>query len=112
MFTSLFRWLTTPVLNESSVDRPLRVRRLSLLLLAGGWTIFLVSCLCGCVLVRYGVPIRGWGELTSGNVSHALLQWTRTITESLGGVLFIAGLVSVGLFDRRDHASPVGVRER
>ncbi len=113
MFTSLFRWLITPVLNESSVDRPLRVRRVSLLLLAGGWTIFLVSCLSGIVLVRSGVPIHSWGDLlASGNVSHALTQWTRTLAEAVGGVLFFAGLFSVEFFDRRDNPATVRVRGR
>ena len=113
MFTSLSRWLTTPVLNESHADRPLRVRRLSLLLLAGGWTIFLVSCLCGCVLVRYNVPIRGWAELTAGDgVSHRVWQWARTVCEAGGALAFFAGLFSVEFFDRRDHPSTIRVRSR
>ena len=113
MFTSILRWLTTPVLEEQNADRPLRVRRLSLLLLAGGWTTFLVSCLCGCVLVRYHVPIRGWAELTAGNgVGHRLWQWARTVSEAGGALAFFAGLLSVGFFDRRDHPATVRVRGR
>ncbi|MDB5324696.1 MAG: hypothetical protein JWM57_265 [Phycisphaerales bacterium] len=105
VLTSLYRWLKTPVIEHCDDDRPFRLRRASLLLLAGGWGVYLISAVAGILLVKAQVPIHGWAELLSGrDVSSAqpVLQWARTVCESIGGATFFAGLASVAFFDRRD----------
>lgn len=107
---SLITWLTQPVVEHHEDERPFRLRRASVLLLGGGWVVFLISCLAGIVIVRQHVPIVGWADLLSGPSSLSSrpgLQWTRTVCEAIGAVSFFAGLASVALFDRRD-----GVRVR
>jgi hypothetical protein len=69
------QWLGETVVDHLGEDdeRPLRLRRASAILLAIGWVAFALACL-----------IRS------------------TPTQFVGGALFLAGLLSVALFDRRD----------
>lgn len=104
---SLIGWLKQPVIEHCDDDRPFRLRRASFLLLAGGWGIYLISCLAGIVLVRANVPIQGWAGLLAGHdtaafSSHWVTQCVRTLCEAVGGLTFFAGLFSVAFFDRRD----------
>jgi hypothetical protein len=104
---SLIAWLKQPVFEHREFDRPFRLRRASLLLLGGGWVVFLISCLAGLAIVQSHVPIVGWADLLqspAGSFSRPVLQWTRTLCEAVGGILFFAGLASVAIGDHRDDA--------
>ncbi|HEX8323258.1 MAG TPA: hypothetical protein VF595_05020 [Tepidisphaeraceae bacterium] len=107
MLSSLLNWLNKPVIQDSGVDRPFRLRLLSVVMMASGWAIFLVSCLIGLWLARYNTPILNWAELVQcrglTNSIHPYLQLLRGATEAVGAVLFIGGMLSVALFDRRDR---------
>lgn len=107
MFTSLFRWLSQPIIDDAGVDRPFRLRLLSAVLLAGGWCVFLVSCLIGWWLARQNVPILAWADLIQcrglTNSHEPLLQVIRGGTEAVGATAFIGGMLSVALFDRSDR---------
>ena len=114
MFTSLSNWLARPVLEVAEVDRPFRLRRVSVLLLAGGWVVFLVSCLIGTWLARHNVPILGYVELTQcrgvTNSVNPYLQILRGVTEAVGGAAFIGGMLSVAVFDRLDERGDARTR--
>jgi len=99
------RWLTRPVIEDSGFDRPFRLRRASLLLLVGGWAVFLGSILIGAWLVHQRVPLHGIADLWGGGdfIVNATSQWARHAAEAVGAASFFAGLASVPLFDRRDR---------
>jgi hypothetical protein len=106
VIATVCRWLATPVVEDFGIDRPFRLRRISLLLLAGGWATFLVSCLLGLYLVRQGVRLHNAADLLTGVTSageYCALQWACRLTEALGAASFFAGLGSVTFFDKRDR---------
>lgn len=105
MLTSLSRWLTSPVVEDFGIDRPFRLRRVSLMLIAAGWLTFLVSCLLGLWLKNAHTPVFGWVDVLRGvSVSSmTAVQYAKLASEVAGGLMFIAGMFSVSLFDRQDR---------
>lgn len=98
---SLKRWLAEPVIVDSGIDRPFRLRRLSLLLLAGGWGVFLAACLVAMWARFQQIPIATFTDLFTADRVDSL-SWTVHLAYVAGGVMFYLGLLSVLIFDRRD----------
>ena len=105
------RWFTTPVVEHFDIDRPFRLRRVSLQLIIAGWVTFLVSILVGLWLTRHGLAIAGYHELFStllgGGMAEKFgdfaIQAFGKATEIAGAALFIGGMISVAMFDKIDH---------
>ena len=111
--TQLKSWLAAPVIEASDMDRPFKLRRISLAAIIVGWATFLASTLIGFYLTRHG-HLAGYHELfavLSGQVAGSptggvALQYAAKLTELSGAALFIGGMLSVSLFDKRDCAMP------
>ena len=105
------RWFTTPVVEDFGIDRPFRLRRVSLQLILAGWVTFLVSCMVGMWLTRHGLAIAGYHELFNAVLAGQLaerfgdfaIQAFAKATEIAGAALFIGGMISVAMFDKVDR---------
>jgi hypothetical protein len=75
IFSRFGSWLSEPLIEHLEGDRPFRLRRASALMLAIGWAGFAIACVLAMVMLQV-----------------------------LTGALFMAGLMSVYWFDRRDDA--------
>ncbi len=69
----LGNWLGEPLIEHTEDERPFRLRRASALLLAIGWAGFAIACMLASMSLQV-----------------------------VTGVVFMAGLMSVHWFDRRD----------
>lgn len=98
---SFKRWLAKPVITDSGVDRPFKLRRVSLLLLAGGWAVFLAACLIAFWARSQGLPVATFTDLFNQPAGDSL-AWSVNLGHLAGGIVFYSGLVSVMAFDRRD----------
>lgn len=97
---SLKRWLAKPVIVDSGVDRPFKLRRISFLLLAGGWVVFFAACLIATWARMQQIPVATFTDLING--ANDGLAWSLNFSYLAGGAMFYAGLLSVPVFDRRD----------
>ncbi len=70
-------WFSKPLIQHLDSDRPFRLRRISAAMLLIGWVVFALAC------VMRSIP-----------------------EQCIGATLFIAGLLSVHWFDRRDDKKP------
>ena len=75
LYRRMGNWLGEPLIEHVEDDRPFRLRRASALMLAIGWAGFAIACVAGSVTLQ-----------------------------AVTGVMFVAGLMSVHWFDRRDGA--------
>lgn len=112
-------WLCHPVIEHHESDRPFRLRRMSAIMLALGWALFLTSCLIGLYAVHNGLPVYNSLDPMTGATwrfgmasvriepeslaTFMQLKLAVTLTGVLGATLFFAGLVSVHAFDRLDE---------
>ncbi|HEX8339848.1 MAG TPA: hypothetical protein VF624_02970 [Tepidisphaeraceae bacterium] len=118
--SNLRDWLGAPLIDDTSDEKPFRVRRGSAALIALGWVCFGAACLLGAWAVRSGMPVYSSFDFTHGLVTDggtvilrlapdsvrdfATFKILVHIGEILGTTLFSLGLLSIVLMNRRDRA--------
>ena len=126
LLNSARRWLVHCVIDHHGVDRPFRLRRVSLLLLSAGWIGFLTALLIGQWITGHDLPLFTLHEVLHGimHTRNAVLDplpeaqqhlfiaafWVMHALQWVGASLFFAGLASVALFDQRDATDVCQVR--
>ena len=117
--SSIRNWLHAPLIEDTTDEKPFRVRRGSAVLIGLGWALFAAACVLGTWAVRSGLPVYSTFDFARGVVLEGgtvILQLSPEHVSSFAtckilvragetaGVLFFAlGLLSIVLMNRRDQ---------
>lgn len=117
-YARIRKWFSKPLIIDLHHERPFKLRRLSAMLLLVGWVSFLASCVLALWAAKHGWPIYQQFDAASGAVleqgrvalqlpaehvhDFAIAQWALRISQAGGAGLFLMGLLSILICDRRD----------